>query len=234
MDITYSVYCDESCHLENDGQKVMALGSTWCPESSSRLITHRLKEIKRKHGLSEHFEIKWTKVSSGKLSFYLDVIDYYFDNTEISFRGLVVPDKSLLDHDSWNQTHDDWYYKMYFELIKIILNNDDHYKIYLDIKDTRGGAKVRKLHNVLSNSRYDFQRRIIKSINQIRSHESGMIQLTDLILGALMYANRGEYASDAKRAIVERIIERSGYSLTKNTLASEDKLNVFIWRANGD
>lgn len=26
MNQTYNVYCDESCHLENDGQKAMVLG----------------------------------------------------------------------------------------------------------------------------------------------------------------------------------------------------------------
>ena len=31
MSTTYNVYCDESCHLENDGQKAMVLGAIWCP-----------------------------------------------------------------------------------------------------------------------------------------------------------------------------------------------------------
>ena len=25
------IYCDESCHLENDGMKAMVLGALWCP-----------------------------------------------------------------------------------------------------------------------------------------------------------------------------------------------------------
>ncbi len=27
----FNVYCDESCHLENDHRKVMVLGAVWCP-----------------------------------------------------------------------------------------------------------------------------------------------------------------------------------------------------------
>ena len=30
MSDTFKVYCDESCHLENDHQKVMVLGAVWC------------------------------------------------------------------------------------------------------------------------------------------------------------------------------------------------------------
>jgi len=31
MGQTYNVYCDESCHLQNDGLSVMVLGAVWCP-----------------------------------------------------------------------------------------------------------------------------------------------------------------------------------------------------------
>ena len=81
MSELYNVYCDESCHLENDGIKVMALGAIWCPVAKRAEISKRLREIKLKHGLSADFEIKWTKVSKGKLDFYLDVIDYFFGHS---------------------------------------------------------------------------------------------------------------------------------------------------------
>lgn len=32
MSTVYNLYCDESCHLENDGQKAMVLGAVWCPD----------------------------------------------------------------------------------------------------------------------------------------------------------------------------------------------------------
>lgn len=53
---------------------------------------------------------------------------------------------------------------MYFDMLKIILSPTDRYRIYIDIKDTRGGAKVVKLHDVLSNNMYDFSRQIIERI----------------------------------------------------------------------
>jgi len=69
MSQIYNVYCDESCHLENDGQKVMVLGAVWCPLEKSHEIMLRLREIKKKHGLNPKFEIKWTKVSLGKIDY---------------------------------------------------------------------------------------------------------------------------------------------------------------------
>lgn len=71
----YNIYCDESCHLENDHQKAMVLGAAWCPVGKTREIAIRLREIKQKHGLAQNFEIKWTKISPAKKEFYLDFLD---------------------------------------------------------------------------------------------------------------------------------------------------------------
>jgi len=42
MSEIYNIYCDESCHLENDRQKAMVLGSVWCPLDKGREIAVRL------------------------------------------------------------------------------------------------------------------------------------------------------------------------------------------------
>ena len=39
MSETFNIYCDESCHLENDGQKAMVLGAVWCPLDKTRGLT---------------------------------------------------------------------------------------------------------------------------------------------------------------------------------------------------
>lgn len=70
MNEIYNVYCDETCHLENDDIPVMVLGAVVCPQLKAREIAIRLKEIKVEHGLPSDFEIKWTKVSQGQLAFY--------------------------------------------------------------------------------------------------------------------------------------------------------------------
>lgn len=227
----FNVYCDESCHLENDQQKVMVLGAVWCPLKKVRDIAIRIREIKGLHNMRTGFEIKWTKVSPAKTDFYLDIVDYFFSERNLYFRGLIVPDKSRLQHEIYSQTHDDWYYKMYFDMLKVIFNPEAHYRVYLDIKDTHGGAKIAKLHDVLCNNMYDFSREIIERIQLVRSHEVELLQLADLIIGAVSYINRGLAESPAKRALVELIRQESGYDLTRTTLLREDKVNLFRWHA---
>ena len=233
MTDTYNVYCDESCHLENDGQKAMVLGAVWCPLDKTREIAIRLREIKQKHGVSPQFEVKWTKVSPGKVDLYLDLVDYFFDDDDLHFRALIVPDKSLLRHDAFlGQDHDTWYYKMYFDMLKVILSPNARYRVYLDIKDTRGAQKAAKLHEVLCNNLYDFSREIVERLQLVHSHEIEQLQLADLLIGAVSYVNRELKGNSGKLALVERIRERSHYGLTRSTLLREEKINLFRWRAN--
>lgn len=228
----FNIYCDESCHLENDHQKAMVLGAVWCPIEKVQESSIRLREIKRKHGLSSDFEVKWTKVSPAKSQFYLDWVDYFFDNGDLHFRALIVPDKSLLRHGAFpSQDHDIWYYKMYFDMLKVIFSPQARYRIYLDIKDTRGGAKVKKLHEVLCNNIYDFSCDIIERVQLIHSNEVELLQLTDLLIGAVSYANRGLRENQGKVHLVEQIKKRSKYKLTQTTLYREQKVNLLRWQA---
>jgi hypothetical protein len=227
----FNIYCDESCHLENDHQKAMVMGAICCPNDSSQKIFKDIREIKKQNGLNSNFEIKWTKVSNSKSGFYLDLAQYFFSNPNLSFRAIIVPDKSKIDHKEWNQTHDDWYFKMYFEMLKTILNPNEKYRIYLDIKDTRSAKKIFKFHEILSNNLYDFSRSIIERIQTVRSHEIELLQLADLIIGAISYENRGLKGNLGKETLIQYLKQQTGYSLTKSTLLKEPKFNLFRWYA---
>src|SRR6266498_3679557 len=137
MTSTVNIYCDESCHLERDAAAVMVLGAVSCPTTKAREIGDRLRDLRDRHGMPRWFEIKWTKVSPAKLAFYLDVLDYFFDDDDLHFRALVVPDKTQLRHADFGQDHDTFYYKMYYTLLKAMLSPEERYSIFLDIKDTR-------------------------------------------------------------------------------------------------
>ena len=47
---TYNIYCDESTHLENDGQPYMIYGYVSIPYNEMGLAKKQIREIKQKHG----------------------------------------------------------------------------------------------------------------------------------------------------------------------------------------
>ena len=182
--------------------------------------------------MNANFEIKWTKVSPAKIIFYKDLMTFFFDEQDLHFRALIVSDKSKLSHGDFpDQDHDVWYYKMYFDMLKVILIPGTRYRVYLDIKDTHGGAKVAKLHDVLCNNMYDFSREIIERIQLVESKHVEILQLADLLIGSVSHANRIHEGSKAKGDLVELMRQKSGYSLTKTTLLREEKVNIFSWQA---
>lgn len=225
----YNIYCDETCHLLNDGIKPMALGAVWCPKEKKAEIFKRLRELKVKHGMPPFRELKWRSVSPAQLDYYLDVLDYFFDDDDLHFRSVVIPDKSVLSLQT-KLSIDSLYFKAYFDLLKTIIEPRSGYEVYVDIKDTRSQKMVLNLQKYLNDSHYDFDRGVVKRIQQVCSHEVELIELADFLVGAVVYAQRDLKTSTAKVAIIERIRERSGYSLKKNTLYKEDKMNIFIWK----
>jgi len=64
----------------------------------------------------------------------------------------------------------------------------------------------------------------------VRSHEVELVELADFLTGAIGYVHRGLTTNPAKMEIIERLKEKSKYSLTKSTLVKEDKVNIFIWK----
>lgn len=226
----FNIYCDESCHLQNGRDKdfIMVIGGITCPDELKKQISDRIRAIKAQYGVYRDTEIKWNKVSPAKLEYYKALINFFFDYSCLSFRAIII-NKRELDLQHFHLTHDEFYYRAYFLMLSRIFTPGSEYAIYIDIKDTRSQNKVEKLHDVLCNSRFDFNRKMIHRVQQIRSHEVEIMGLTDLLIGALSYVNRDLNSNIAKLALIELIRQRSGYSLTSNTWLLEPKFNLFFW-----
>lgn len=225
-----NIYCDESCHLEHDSSNIMVLGAVWCNKNKAREINQRIMSIKERNGFNRFEELKWTKIAKSNYQMYKDVIDYFFDDHDLHFRCYIANKKNL-KHSMYNQTHDDWYYKIYFRMLELLFNRNDKYNIYVDIKDVHSYEKCQKLLNVCQNSNFDFDHNHILKIQPVRSEEVQLIQLTDLLIGAMGFYNRKdiEHESFTKRQLIQLISERSRYNLKKNTYTSEKKFNIFFW-----
>ncbi|MDD4794877.1 MAG: DUF3800 domain-containing protein [Dehalococcoidales bacterium] len=228
MNDSYNIYCDESCHLENDKQAIMLLGAISAPQTEVARLLEEIKELKEKH--SARGELKWGKVSNSKLDFYIELIDWFMNEERLKFRSLVILHKDQLDHIRFNAgSHDDFYYKMYFSLLSKLLSPDSKYNIYLDIKDTRSRLKLKKLKEVLCNDKYDFTSQMITRMQNVRSHESPLLQVCDFLLGAVSYKHRGLCQNPAKVKLVNYIEKRLGRDLLHSTPLHEQKFNLFLF-----
>jgi len=219
MTKTFNFYCDESCHLENDKTPFMLIAYVSSAYNQVKMHNDNIRQIKQKHNL--HTEAKWSSLSKSSYPLYSELIDYFFA-TDLQYRAIVI-DKSQLKHEDFNQSHDDFYYKMYFQLLSKKILHDCNYNIYLDIKDTRSAKKVNGLRDFLNNNFV-----AVRNLQNIRSHESELMQLTDILTGAIGYHLRGLNKVIAKTKIIEKIQLHSKLPLTTSTAKDSHKFNLFF------
>jgi len=65
MSDIYRIFCDESCHLENDRQPYMVLGGLIVEDRNYKNVIEDITTLKRQYKLGTEF--KWTKVSKSRL-----------------------------------------------------------------------------------------------------------------------------------------------------------------------
>jgi hypothetical protein len=214
-------YCDESCHLPADGEPNMLMGLLACPAEQIAASHAALRDLAKASGLEPHFEAKWTKLSPARLPHYLSLLEWFFapEQEALSFRALVLPDKSRLYAALPDTARDHLYYRLYYQLLRGAVEPENRHRIFLDTKDTRGREKISKLRDLLQLDAGDSMQtaKAIQDIQLVRSHEIALMQLTDLFLGAIAYSRRGSQTSPAKLAFIRALEEKIGSPLTADT-----------------
>ncbi|MDF0714842.1 DUF3800 domain-containing protein [Muricauda sp. 334s03] len=229
----YTIYIDESCHLENDGQPLMCIGYTKIASKNYQAYKDSLKKLKLKY--KSPTEIKWNKLSHSRIDLYKSLIDFFFEN-DIQFRAILVKNKNQLDHEKYNRgDHNAFYYTLVYLLLRNPYVNyiESPHKVILDIKDTRGKERLNKL-DLRLNQEYQNKYNRESPFNffqHIRSDENEFLQLADFFIGAITYKARKLHknvgASEVKKEIVSYLEKRSGYLLNDGTPPFEEKFNIF-------
>lgn len=223
MSKTFNLYCDESTHLIHDGHPYMLLSYISIAYPQIRLAKEEIKAIKRKFNYTE--ELKWTNVHSATYKVYAELVDWFFMN-DLEFRAVVV-DKSQIDEKRADYSLNDFYFRMYFQLLHTKVDFQNRYNVFLDIKDTCSGEKLEKMKKIMS---YNSS---IGTLQFIPSRESVFIQLADVLMGAINYnlrIQKGDVKGNviAKLKLIEKIKRHSNISLNTTTPLSRNKFNLFF------
>lgn len=218
--LVYNFYCDESCHLRNDGKQFMVLGYVAVPCHKVKQLKGELKMLRLKY--KNTLEVKWTHLNSWNYSFYSKLLDWFFKKGGVRFRAIIVDKNKYIaakcDHD-----YDKFYYLMYYQLICHMLDTGCHYNIYMDIKDDLSSYRIAVLKEILN-----VKMGVIEKIQHVRSHELDLLQLCDLFIGAISYnLNHVGKCSEAKLQLIEKMKIRTRTDLENTTSKRISKFNLF-------
>jgi hypothetical protein len=225
---TINIYADESRHLDpNDAS--MIIGALWLDKEYVKEFSDKIRLLRNKHGMPKTWEIKWAKVSDSKKEYYLDLLRLFFDDESVNYRAIIIPKEKL----RYGKCNGDFYYKaQYMMLANITRQKFAKFKIYLDFKDSWSYTRSQELIKYLQIDRRNPSDQY--SAQPIKSSESLILQLSDLITGAVGMANSGNSSKvRAKNEAVSLIEDLANQKLTVQTPYNVDKFNLFKWHEEG-
>ena len=226
--MNFDVYCDESrpdlLSSKNSPSKFLVIGSLWLKTDDRDTCKESIHELRNIHRIGGEF--KWQKISPSKATFYLELIDWFYKQGEnLRFRCIAVEQQKvnlLHYHDNDQELG---FYKFYYQLIHHWILDFNKYTIFCDFKSNRRRDRLHVLKQCLEQSNLSST---IENVQAVRSRESVLIQLTDVLTGAAAARlNETLVTGSAKNEVANRL-EKHLKRKIGHTWKNEQKFNVFV------
>lgn len=234
----FSFYCDEA-GISND--RFTVVGGICLHHDSIQSALDNMASFREKTGMYK--ELKWAKISNQKSREYSELVDYFFamNNINIFHFHCLIFDSHNWRHNAFNQgDRDIGLSKLYYQ---VLLHK------FARLCGPSGSLYVRLDHRNSSTSLHDLRRMLnlaaardlniandpFKQIVSADSKECDLLQLNDVILGAVCAARNGKHllatGRESKRTIAKMVLEKSGLgSFEQNTPRGVSRFS--IWNFN--
>ncbi len=230
--MNFEVYCDESRQeyfgspLPEGKPRYVLIGSLWFEAANRPGFKASIQDMREEHNV--HGEFKWTRVSPSRQSFYTELVSFFFDEP-MRFRCIVLPAHQLDAIRFHNDDNELMFYKFYYQLLHQWILDFNTYRIFVDMKTNRVGRRLLRLREVLDRANYTSNG---ASVQALPSHQVDLLQLGDVLIGAVGFHFNADGTSAAKRAVLQAIEARLRHPI-QPTSKSEEKFNIFRWRPGG-
>jgi hypothetical protein len=225
MDI--EIYCDESNQQllsakEPPLSRFLLIGGLWLPVAKRQQFKESINRIRQEEGCFG--EIKWRAVCPSKLHFYLSLVDFFFNQgNELRFRCIAV-DTQKVDLELYHEADQELgFYKFCYQLLKNWIEDFNTYSIFFDMKSQRIRGRLRTLERFLHQSNLLAR---VDRIQALPSRDVVIMQLADLLLGAVSSKFNQSVTSVSKTTVIERIEHHLGHEIWP-TARDVKKFNVF-------
>lgn len=238
--MTY-IFVDESRLSKG---RFQLFGSLWLPRERQVEFRQQFWRLWDQEFPSRRSELKWTKVSKGKLATYKKFIGFFLTSAQIDFRCVVL-DTHALDYKGYHEGDKELgFYKFLYFFLSRNIEKDYKYhyirtpcQIFIDRRRKEGDVEVGRLdtlksilNNRLDDSCPEVVAPCVKNVEATDSKASPEIQIIDVIVGAVGYAWEGFQTSQAKLELIKHIEELFGLRLNKETPYLTERINIWKFK----
>jgi hypothetical protein len=223
----FNVFADES---RLNGDRHMLIGGLWVPTELDGPLRSDINGWRDTTNMTG--EMKWTKVSNGKLAEYQGFTDLFFAHARVGFHCIVL-DTKVIDHLAYSDGDSELgFYKFYFQLLSRRVRKGNRYTIFTDHRTTRKDTRLADLGRCVNNwcaGHATPGERPVLDVRPCDSKCEDMVQLVDVLLGAVGYQCNGRSESASKMALIGHLEEKLHRRLSSPTPPYFRKLNVWHW-----
>jgi len=221
------VYCDETYPDLFSSQKPQAnylvIGSLWLQSQDRDIYKKAIHSLRDRYRVGGEF--KWTKLSPSKAGFYKALTTWFHEQGEnLRFRCITIDHREVSLIQFHQNDQELGFYKFYYQMIHHWIHPFNEYRIYCDYKHNRLRDRLHTLKNCLNNANLAAA---IATVQSVRSRESVLLQLSDLLVGIASARLNGRLKEgSAKEEVVLHLEGLLGRKIASTPL-SEKKFNVF-------
>ncbi len=221
----------------------MVLGGMAITQASVSVFDNSIQKFRDENKMWA--ELKWRKISNGKLQEYKRFVDCFFalNNTNRSHFHALIIDTNQIDHARFGCDNETGFYKFYYQLLlhcfgkKYCVDNPDT-KIMVRLDERNSHYSLGDLKNILNagmRSKFSISTDPFRSVEPRDSHASNAIQMVDILIGAIGYKKNGfdllSGASEARKEMAAYIQNHSGLdNFTLNTPLAVKRFNIWNFR----
>lgn len=199
----WACYADESSIT---GAKHSVVGGTVVRSDRLQFVLHGIAALRTKHKMFA--ELKWSKISNQKYDAYLDFVKFFFTMRArgyLAFHATTF-ENSKWNHRKWNENDSDiGLSKLYYQMLlhQYVRDYGDVASLYICLDRRRSSTSLDDFHRILNAGAakdYNLTFGPVRVMTSKDSKKSDMLQVNDIILGAVAAHKNGRHLLNETRS----------------------------------
>ncbi|VTZ25760.1 conserved hypothetical protein [Methylocella tundrae] len=235
----FAFFCDES-GISTD--RFTVVGGLCLPKHNIPIVLENMAAYRKKFNMTK--ELKWSKITDNKFEEYKQLVDYFFamNSTNKCHFHSIIFDNHKWRHNKFNDGDSDiGLSKLYYQLLhhKFCKKCAPRGTLYVRLDRRNSSTCLEDLRNMLNRAAardHKIETSPFKVIEPADSKECDILQINDVILGAVCAVRNGKHLLEtgrkSKKDIANMVLEKSGFSsFEKDSPISVHRFTIWNMRS---